>query len=284
MLLCFGLVRLVPIRLTPLLARFTGTLAYLFTPKRVRIAGSNLHSVFPRLSESQTLQIIKALYCNLAGNAVDFVRPAQMVERIVLSRDAEAKLREIRKILESGRPVIFLSGHYGDWETLAHFLGSRFENVHFLAKRQRNALVDGLINRIRTNLGGKIIPSHRAPRTLLRLFGRGGNSFLFVADQEGGPDGVVVDFLGRPTSYARGPALYGHRYNAPLALIFLKRENPGFTLLIDGIIEPDPSADRKEEVERIIGEYSNALARRVEEHPEQWLWTHRRWKSNPQSM
>ncbi len=278
-LLSLGLARLTPVRLTPLFSRCAGRLAYFFTPKRVEIALANLRSIYGSGSDADLRRIVKGVYRNLAGNAIDVVKPEQMVTTVVLSDAASRRLTEIATILDSGRPLILVSGHYGSWEALAQFLATRIDSIYFLAKRQRNIQVDRLINRLRTRLGGTIMPSHEAPRKLSGLFASGGNCILFVADQDGGPEGVIVDFLGRASSYARGPALYAYHYNVPVIPVFLKRNNPGFTLDFGNRIDPDPSADKQDEIKRIVTAYSDALAQRVDQDPDQWLWTHRRWKS-----
>lgn len=278
-LLLLGLARLTPVRLTPVLSRCAGRLAYLFTPKRVNIALANLRSIYSSRSDSELRQIVKGVYRNLAGNAIDAVKPVQMARSTYISEEAKRRLSEINAILASGKPLILVSGHYGSWETLAHVLAPKIENLHFLAKQQHNIPVDRLINRLRTKMGGTIIPSHEAPRRLSGLFASGGNCVLFVGDQDGGPDGVVVDFLGQPSSYARGTALYACHYNVPVIPIFLKRNNPGFTLDVGERIDPNPSADKNDEIRKIVAAYSDALAERVDRDPEQWLWTHRRWKS-----
>lgn len=278
-LVFLGLVRLTPIRLTPFLARLAGRVARIVTPKRVRIANENLKAARPGFTPGQRSRIVKALYTNLAGNAVDSIRPVQMVKQVHVPAQALDRLDRLKAIASGGRPLIFVGGHYGAWELLFCYLASLFPNVHVLAKQQRNKLVDRLINKLRLKLGGTIVPSHRAPRVLSRLFRKEGSVFYFVGDQDGGGEGIVIDFLGRPTSYARGLALYSYRYDALTVPIFLKRENPGYTLEIGDAIEPDPEAKKGEEIRRIVSAYSDALAEQVRKDPEQWLWTHRRWKS-----
>ncbi|MCK4856767.1 MAG: lysophospholipid acyltransferase family protein [candidate division Zixibacteria bacterium] len=282
-LLFFGLVKITPLSFTTSLASLLGKLAFLLTPKRVNIALDNLSSVFPNRTPTELRQVVAGLYRNLAGNAVDVVKPVRTVKMVTVSEKNRHRLEEIRKITSSGKPLIFVTGHYGAWEVLGQYLATQFAGIHFLALEQKNRYVDRLLNRKRISLGGKIIPSQRAPRLLSHLF-RGGNIFLFAGDQDGGTNGIIVDFLGRPSSYARGLALYSYHYDAPVVPLFLKRENPGYTLDIAATIKPDLSADKKTEIKRIIACYSEALAQKVRECPSQWLWTHRRWKSTRRQL
>ena len=277
-LLFFGLIWLTPQRLAPPLSRGLGRLARLLTPKRVQIALANLRAALPDLPENEQQEIVRAVYTNLAGNAVDSVRPLQLLSDIEITPESREHLRRAFERSQTGRPQIFVGGHYGNWELLAQFLATRFPGLAIMAKAQRNRFVDRFINRKREITGGRIIPSHRASRLLTPIF-RQGEALYFVADQDAGAEGITVDFLGLPTSYARGLALYSYHYDAPLIPVFLQRRNPGYLLEVGEPILPQQQAEKGREIVRLIQAYSGALEKRVRTEPGQWLWTHRRWKS-----
>jgi KDO2-lipid IV(A) lauroyltransferase len=277
-LLFFGLIRLTPQRLAPPLSRCLGRLARLFTPKRVQIALANLRAALPDLADDKHEQIVRAVYTNLAGNAVDSTRPLQLLSDIEITPESREHLRRAFERGQTGRPQIFVGGHFGNWELLAQFLATRFPGLAIMAKAQRNRFVDRFINRQREITGGRIIPSHRASRLLTPIFKQGG-ALYFVADQDAGAEGITVEFFGLPTNYARGLALYSFHYDAALIPVFLQRRNPGFRLEVGEPILPQPQAEKGSEIVRLIRAYSDALEKRVRTEPAQWLWTHRRWKS-----
>jgi KDO2-lipid IV(A) lauroyltransferase len=277
-LLFFALVRITPLGARDSLARWGGLLGLTLTRRRGRIALSNLKSVELPATPHERLRIVTKVYTNLAANAIDAVRPELIVPTITVPPEVDRRLTGLAQMHEAGRPLIFVTGHFGAWELLGQCLATRFPDIHFLAKTQKNLLVDRLLNRRRERLGGRIVPSQQAPRLLSRQF-KQNHSFLFVADQEAGADGVLVEFLGRPTSYARGPALYSYQYEAPLVPAFARREKSSVILDIAEAIHPNRIAAKEDEVKRLIQTYSDALEDRVRKHPGQWLWTHRRWKS-----
>jgi KDO2-lipid IV(A) lauroyltransferase len=246
----------------------------------VRIALRNLQSAFPDKPDRELHRIVSGVYRNLARNAVDVVRCRQMIQRIELTPETRNRLDDLRQHSLSGKPLIFVTGHFGNWEILGQYLSTWFPGIGFLAKAQHNPRVDRYLNELRLSFGGQIVPSHRAPRELSRFL-RQGRPLLFVADQDGGADGVFVRFVGRQTSYARGPALYAYHYDAPVVPVFLCRAGRGYCLHIGEIVIPDRDAKKTDEVPRIIQSYSDSLEHWVRLHPEQWLWTHRRWRSVP---
>jgi len=135
-----------------------------------------------------------------------------------------------------------------------------------------------LTNSYRLKRGGELIHSSEAARKLPRML-RNGAWVYFVADQDAGTAGEVVDFLGTPASYSRGIGLFSYKYNAPIVVCATVWKDGDYEFHVAGIIEPNQENERDAEIRRLIEMYSYHLGRLVQRFPEQWLWTHRRWKS-----
>jgi KDO2-lipid IV(A) lauroyltransferase len=273
-----ALLRLLPLGLRLKLAGLFGNISYLVTPRRVKIAVENLRASFPHLPASERKRIVRQVYRNLAAGAIEEIDLARAVATVTVDAQTEAKLTHLQQQHELGRPLLFVTGHYGNWEVLAQFLTTRFESVSFLAKEQSNPYINKMITRLRSVMGGHVIPTNTAARVVPKLLKSGGVLMLAV-DQDAGREGVMIEFLGRSAAYFRGWALFSYHYHVPVAFMFLRRESQGFTLEIADIVEPDLTADKDAEIKRLLILFSDHLAAAVTAHPEQWLWTHRRWKS-----
>jgi len=221
---------------------------------------------------------VRQVYRNLAAGAIEEINLAPAVATVTVDAQTEAKLAYLQRQHAKGRPLLLVTGHYGNWEVLAQFLTTRFENVSFLAKEQSNPYINKMITRLRSAMGGHVIATNTAARVVPKLLKSGG-ALMLAADQDAGREGVMIEFLGRPAAYFRGWALFSYHYQVPVAFVFLRRELQGFTLEIADIVEPDLAADRNAEIRRLLILFSDHLAAAVTAHPEQWLWTHRRWKS-----
>jgi Kdo2-lipid IVA lauroyltransferase/acyltransferase len=267
-----------PANLRLKLAGLFGIISYSLTPRRVKIALENLRAAFPNLSLSERKRIARQVYRNLAASAIEQIDLARAVATVTVDGLTEARLTHLQQLHKQGRPLLFVTGHYGNWEVLAQYLTTRFENVSFLAKEQSNPYVNNMINRLRGAMGGHVIPTNTAPRVMPKLLKSGG-ALMLAVDQDAGRDGVMIDFLGRPAAYFRGWALFSYHYHVPVAFMFVRRESRGFTLEIADIVEPDLTAEKDTEIKRLLTLFSDHLAAAITAHPEQWLWTHRRWKS-----
>jgi Kdo2-lipid IVA lauroyltransferase/acyltransferase len=277
-LVFYSLLRLLPLALSLKLAGLFGDISYLVTPRRVKIAVENLRASFPNLTASERKRIVRQTYRNLAACAIEEINPARAAATVVVDVRTEAKLAYLQRQHEQGRALLFVTGHYGNWEVLAQFLTTRFENISFLAKEQSNPYINRMINRLRSAMGGHVIPTNIAARIAPKVLKSGG-ILMLAADQDAGSGGMMIKFLGRPAAYFRGWALFSYHYHVPVAFMFLRRDSRGFTLEITDIVEPNLAADKDVEIKHLLTLFSDHLATAVTAHPEQWLWTHRRWKS-----
>lgn len=276
-LIFYSLLRLLPSVLRLKLAGLFGIISYSLTPRRAEIALENLRAAFPQLTLSERKRIAREVYRNLAASAIEEIDLARAVTTVTVDAQTEAKLTHLRQLHKQGKPLLFVTGHYGNWEVLAQYLTTRFENVSFLAKEQSNPSINKMINRLRSAMGGHVIPTNTATRVVPKLLKSGG-ALMLAVDQDAGREGVMIEFLGRPAAYFRGWALFSYHYHAPVAFMFLRRESQGFTLEIADMVEPDLTAGKDTEIKHLLTLFSDHLAAAVTAHPEQWLWTHRRWK------
>jgi Kdo2-lipid IVA lauroyltransferase/acyltransferase len=274
------LVKLTPDKLRLPFAGLLAGIAQLLTRNRVEVARKNLALVFSESSPAEMTPIIRGVYKNIVLNAFDVVDAGEILKRIDVSPAARVQLERVGKIIEGGRPVVFATGHVGNWEILGQYLGGVFTTCRFVAQEQSNKFVDRYINTLRTKYmeNNAIIHSHEAARELPRALKRG-EPILLVADQDAGREGVIVDFMGTPASYHRGVASFSFHYDAPLVSLFLIRANRKLNLVISAIVEPNREAPREAEIMRLTAVFSEQLGNIVRRYPDQWLWTHRRWKS-----
>jgi KDO2-lipid IV(A) lauroyltransferase len=104
-----------------------------------------------------------------------------------------------------------------------------------------------------------------------------------VGDQDAGPRGLFVDFLGRPASTFKSIALLSMEYKAPILVLAAARVGQPlrYLLYLEDVILPEEHAHQPDAARAITARYTAALERLVRRHPEQYLWLHRRWKSSP---
>jgi len=187
--------------------------------------------------------------------------------------------------LVSDRPVIFLSGHFGNWEVAVQVLGMFGFRMGVVARRLDNPLLDRWFEQFRIRFGHTLIDKTGGSNAMLEILEQKG-CLCMLGDQDGGRQGKFVDFFGKPASTHRGIALMALRYDAVILVGGARRldqPNPcwvGFEQFCEEAIDPRELVSDDPEKE-ILDRYNRALEKLIRQTPEQYFWVHKRWKSVP---
>jgi len=177
------------------------------------------------------------------------------------------------------RGVIFLSSHFGNWE-LAALAGSLHLGVNYLiiVEKQTNDFINQQMNIIRTRFCNRVVSRYSAAREIMNTL-QGGGVLAIIADQSATKDkDVYVDFFGRPTATYESLAILALKFNVPIIFGVSVRQDDGrYNVRLEEIKHDDLSYD-KAGIAELTQRHVSALERRIREHPEHWMWTHRRWK------
>lgn len=276
------LVAVLPKRMAFGLGRFGGWLcAHVFRVRRTYVL-QTLAACFPDKSEKECRAIYARMCEQQLLNAVEILRfvggrdkewrDAVTVEGMEIAQRAQAK----------GKGVLILIAHFGNYPLLALNVPSVFGfPLSIVAKTFKNKALNDIWWDLQRRAGVNGIASHNAYRACVRSLRR--NEFIgFMLDQNRPTSqGVFVDFFGRLASTSPGLAFMAAQTGAPIVPVFTRRLPDGrhvITILPE--IEPPP--DRREEtLLQATAHYTKVIEDQIRNHPEQWLWGHKRWKSRP---
>ncbi|HUH12413.1 MAG TPA: lysophospholipid acyltransferase family protein [Longimicrobiales bacterium] len=255
------------------------TAAYRGVGIRRDVTEANLRLAFPDADDAWIRATGRACYAHLAREMLVAVRLGSMTPAEVRARARVRGLELLEEPLGRGDGVVLITGHFGNWEMGGATLAAHGVPLDVVAQRQRNPLVDGIINRSRGHSGMGLIERSRATRQGLRAL-RDGRAVGFVADQDARRAGVFVPFFGRPASTHRGPAILALRSGAPVFILTAVRAGAGYEVHLEPV-EVSRAGDTEDVVRRITAAATARLEAAIRRHPEQYLWLHKRWKSRP---
>ncbi len=263
------------------LGRTLGTVARLLGV-RTAVARANLARAFPERGAPERERILAAAYEQAGMTALEILRfrkldPAEL-DRIAATT---VGLEHVAAARARGKGVVLLTGHYGAFDLAGATVARHGHPVHFFVRGQSNPLVDAELQGRRAQLGAGVVPHGIGVRGALRAL-RMNACVALVADQDAGRRGIFVDFFGTPASTPPGPAELCVRTGAPLVLGYLVRRGDGsYEGHMLPPIDPPASGDDAADVRVLTQLHATALESWIRERPEQWLWTHRRWKTRP---
>jgi KDO2-lipid IV(A) lauroyltransferase len=247
---------------------------------RREVTLANLASAFPERGPAERAAIAREAYRTLGRTAAEFLRfPVFQPKRFAREFPVEG-VRHLGDAHARGRGAILLTGHMGNWEYLAVSVVRAGFPLHVVAGRQRNPYVEEMINRYRALAGIEVSPVGQGLRGALRAL-RAGSFVSFLADQDAGPEGIFLPFLGRSASTPTGPFALARKYDVPVVTGFAWWDGRRHGARVDEPIEPNPTDDPAADVRRLAALYTERLEAEIRRHPGSWLWLHRRWKTRP---
>jgi len=184
----------------------------------------------------------------------------------------------IERFLKQGKGGIVLSAHFGNWELSSVTSALTDLPLLVLAREQKMSRLNDALNAYRESKGCKVVKKGMATREIYEHLAKNGIVGI-LSDQDAGKKGEFVNFLGRPTSTARGAFALSQKTGAVIIPSFMARvSGPYHRLILESPIEvADDESGESEAMQR----FASTLERYVRKYPEQWLWLHKRWKSTP---
>ena len=251
-----------------------------------RVGRANLAAAFPQKSAAEIEAILRGAWDNLGRMGAEFAHIDRLWDYDPVSRrpgrimDSEEAERIALRLRDDGKPALIFAAHLANWELAAVGATSYGVDTTVLYRRPNLRAVSDAVIRLRSGCMGTLIPtSMRAPFQLAEALRRGSHVAMLVDQYT--VQGVPVTFFGRRTKANPLIARLARNFDCPIHGIRVVR-HPGnrFRLELTEAIAPARDAEGKVDVQRTMQLITDVVEGWVREHPEQWLWLHRRWRED----
>ena len=247
---------------------------------RRRIVRDNLKSAFPEKDERELRQIEDRFYHQLCDNFVEVVKMLSMSSKEIMRRMTFTGIDDFRQRQEAGKQFCSLYlGHFGNWEWIAsiHLSINGWSDTAQIYHHIYNKAMDRLFNEIRAQYGGENIEMKETYRRILQMK-RSGKPYLigFISDQQPKWRSIhhFVPFLNHDTAVFTGAEQIGRKVDAFAMYGRMSRPRRGYYNL-DILPLEDNMAEAS--ANSVTNRFFEMLESDIKEHPEMWLWTHKRW-------
>ena len=241
-----------------------------------KTARRNLMIAFPEMGEAEREKLLDAQWDNTGRVFVEF----QLLDRLTpesgrIEVEGAERFEEIRK---SGRPMILVSGHLSNWETMAMAIVRQGLVCHVAYRAANNPYINQRIVDARKRVGIDLLArkGEAGSREILAGLNRG-QSVAMLVDQKQN-DGILAPFFGVPAYTASGGvrlALRGSGMVQPLSVH--RTGSARYKVVAHEPIVLERTGDRARDTELGVTRINAFIADRIREHPDQWFWVHRRW-------
>ncbi|BEU88500.1 lysophospholipid acyltransferase family protein [Selenomonas sp. TAMA-11512] len=263
------------------LGRILGNLYYLLIKKQRNRAIAQMMSAL-QISQDEAEHLVRLSFINLAQNMLEIMCLPKLNKDNFQNYVEMVHLERLRDALAEGHGVVVLTGHIGTWEWLSASLALADIPVTAIAKPQPNEQYTRALNDLRATVGVEIFSRGTSELLAAGRALKAGKILGFLADQDAGPGGAFIDFLGKTASTPMGPAVFSRKFSAPVVPIFIIRQKNGrHKLEVHEPMRYVDTGNADEDLYRFTKEMTQLLERVIRENPTQWIWFQKRWNTPP---
>ena len=248
-----------------------GYFCYRFLKIRQKEARKNISIAFPNKSERVRENILKDSYRFFIYSSMQFLSLPKSINNSNISVKG---IQHLNNALKKKKGVLLVSGHFGLWELLLGWFGVNKYPLLLIGQKQNNIGADKFINELRKNNGIKILP-RKSPLKLMYKSLENNDILALASDQDAKKSGVFINFFGMKASTPKGAALFHLKSKSPIIFVTCHMENINNYILNILPVKTYQQSD----IESITISYTCLLENIIKEHPEQYFWFHRRWKT-----
>ena len=241
-----------------------------------KISHYNLSLALPNLDKSKRNQIINNMWANYGKIFSEYMFINEFRQNLRFSKKIIIENKEeLEKIKSQKKPVIFISGHFNNFELMAMHLEKSNIDLAAIYRPLNNKFLNPIMERIRKRYICKkqIKKGISGTKELLKEFKKG-TSIALMIDQRVS-EGIKSNFFGKEALTTTIPAQFVKKFGTAVVPIYIERliDNT-FKLKIHKSIE----FSNDETVDDITKRLNDILEKMIMTNPDQWIWTHNRWK------
>lgn len=260
------------------IATLSKWLLYFVFAYRKKVIVNNIKNSFPQLSNAQVNTLTLKFYGYLTDQLVEFFKGSTISKKEMLKRVNLVNEQIITNYLEKGIPVVLVAGHQGNWEWAVHRLALSENLYDVVYQKLSSPLFNDFTFWVRSRFGSNVLMEKRESVILARDRKFIPRAICLAADQSPPkPESAYwTDFLNQPTGFFTGMERFAREYQYPVIFVELIRKKRGYyTMSFEELIKPS-----YENVEKgtIIELFARKLEKSVLKYPDQYLWSHKRWK------
>lgn len=277
---CIWSVAHLPFKWQMQLGKLLGLLMYHLARSRRHICEVNIAICFPELSAAEQQKLVRQTFMSNGIGVMEIGlgwcrRASDFRSKLKING-----LENLQAAKAQGKGVLLVSAHFATIE-FAGSLMSLQDRINVTYRQHKNPLFDALMKRGRLRNFDHVVERKEVRRAFRVL--QQGHVLWYAADQDYGPKhSVFADFFGRPAASITATTTFARFNNSPVIFLSHYRRNNGeyYELNFSKALENYPTGDEVEDVRRI----NTLLEAAIREAPDQYIWLHRRFKTQPEGV
>ncbi|HVG16808.1 MAG TPA: lysophospholipid acyltransferase family protein [Chitinophagaceae bacterium] len=270
------LLSLLPMGILYLLSDLAYVIIYHLIGYRKEVVMSNLSAAFPEKSKREIKAIAKKFYGNFTDSFIETIKLFSASDEFIRKRFT-GDFSVFDDLHKKGLKCQIHSGHHFNWEYANLRVALHVKQILLTVYMPiTNQAFDKSFIKMRAKTGAILLPATDLRNAILP-YRNEQYAIALIADQNPGnvQNSYWVSFFGRPTPFLKGPESGARRGNIPVIFSSYHKIKRGYYRIEFSLAEENPSSTEAGELTK---RYVTYLEDAIRQHPDNWLWSHRRWK------
>ena len=235
----------------------------------------NIRNCLKNINEKETKILIKKMWENYGRIFAEYMYIEKFRSNKLKNYIKINGIKTLEKIKKEGKPVVFISGHFSNFELMAMQLELSGIKLSAVYRPLNNTFLNQTMEDLRRNFicKNQIKKGLGGVREIIKAFAQNSSVALMIDQRVS--EGEKSLLFNKPTYTTTIPAQLIKKYKCPVVPIYIERKN---NLFFDIIIEDPIYFNEKEDIKNITLKLNNWLGNKILLNPDQWIWTHNKWK------
>jgi len=257
-------------------------IGYKTAKKYRRIVKQNLNYAFDNsMSEKEIDTITRYSFKNLLYNFLHLMEIRHLSKEEIGKKITIINKKEVERIHNENRAVIYVTPHYCAWELGAAGLALHVETIAPVYKKLKNRVYEKWLLDARARFGNENLEKTNVVKPLIKRIRQGKASGILIDTNINEKEGVMVEFMGKPLRMTATPAYLARKFNAAIVPVHIRTDDEeNYTIIIADEIKVDKTDNEADDIQKATQKQADWLTALIRKEPKFWFWLHRRWKND----
>jgi KDO2-lipid IV(A) lauroyltransferase len=232
-------------------------------------------------SKKEIRRLSRQVFLHFATAGVDAIRLPIHIKKGIDRYITTKNLHYLEAAHQSPKGYLLMTAHFGNWELMGAWIGQKGYQPHAVGAALSNPKLNKLMVKTRNEAGYVNIERGNATKGVIQALKDGFPVGLLI-DQDTRTKGVFVDFFGMKAHTPVGPAVLAGLLDVPIITVamHIKKDLTYEMESFEPLYYID-TGNREKDIITLTQKCSDVCEQIIRQHPEQWVWMHRRWKKQP---
>ncbi|WP_139453184.1 lipid A biosynthesis lauroyl acyltransferase [Campylobacter armoricus] len=267
------LVMFLPSKILNSFANLVALITYKLNHKHRKIIDINLKICFPEKNQKWRDETSLNIYKNFAKFGIDFIKNQNASKEEIINKICFEDEEQILNLMQSKRPLIVTTAHYGNWELLALYCGAKFEGISIVGRALDSKIMDKILSKNRTQFNIELIEKKGGLKKMLKAL-KEGRALGILTDQDAvDSESIKIQYFNQEVNFIVGASVLAKKVKGVILPCFVYQKDDKFFIKTF-----DPMDANEHSIEELTKYQAKTCEEMIKFKPDEYFFFHKRFK------